>query len=244
MTHPDNQLPSKPTIQLPDAWQTSSQGLENRRKAQNNISLKHGMFAGVPIICRGTKCPFYETCWIPDADLQVGERCPIEIAAIIERFDTYCKALAIDWSNPEDVVDAGIVKEIVDIEIMLLRADNLLAINGTFIEDVIAGISPKGQEYRRPEIHKAAEFKEGLRKEKTRLYNQLNATRKDKKEDLINGNDPSSVAARIIQKVKNFQDEGIIIDAEYEEEDDRELVYVEADNKSEPLTGGEINEES
>lgn len=218
MTKDENhQLPAQQGLTLPAAWQTSTKGIENRRKAQYNLSLKHGMFSGVPIICRGSKCPYYETCWIPDNDLEVGERCPIEIATVIERFDSYCEALAIDWEKAEDVVDAGIVKEIVDIEINLVRADNLLAIDGSFVQDVIAGISPKGQEYRRPEIHKAAEFKDSLRKEKTRLYNQLNATRKDKKEDSMKGNDPSSVAARIIKKVKNFEDEGIIIDVDTEE---------------------------
>lgn len=195
---------------LPSMWKQNTQGLENVRKARQTLALKHGMFASVPIICKGQSCPYFQTCWIPEADLQVGERCPIEIGAILERFDRYCDELGV---NPQDeIVDAGLVKEVVDIEIMMVRADGLLAKDGNLIEEVVAGVSPKGQEYYKPEIHLAVELKERLRKEKTRILNQLNATRKDKKGEGDIANDPSSVAARIIAKVKNLEKKGTIID--------------------------------
>lgn len=213
------QLPTtQQQVKLPSVWQTSAQGLENRRISQQNLSLKHGMFASVPIICKGQQCPYFQTCWIPEADLQIGERCPIEIAAIIERFDSYCEELGVNVDD--NIVDAGYVKEIVDIEVMMLRADSLLAISGSFIEDVVAGISPKGQEYYKPEISKAAEFKQTLRTEKNKLFNHLNASRKDRKDGTLDDKDPSSVAARIIAKVKDFQNKGIIIDAETMDIDD------------------------
>lgn len=210
MSEESTQLPaSQPTHSLPSVWKQNSQGLENLRKARQTIGMKHGMFASVPIICKGRACPYFQTCWIPEGDLQVGERCPIEIAAIVERFDTYCEKLGVP---EDDIVDSGLVKEVVDIEIMMLRADSLLATNGNFIEEVVAGITPKGQEILRPELHQAVEFKEKLRREKTRILNQLNATRKDKKTDLLAGNDPSSVAAKIMAKVKRMQEQGAIID--------------------------------
>src|SRR5690606_29317666 len=125
---------------------------------------KHGMFSRIPIICRGRACPFFETCWIPEADLQVGERCPIEIATIVERFDEYCEELGV---NPEtDVVDAGLVKDVIDLEIMMLRADGILASDAALVKDVVAGVSPKGQEYYKPELNPAVDLKERLRKEK------------------------------------------------------------------------------
>lgn len=195
---------------LPSMWKQNTQGLKNVQKARQTIGLKHGMFASVPIICKGHACPYFQTCWIPEADLQVGERCPIEIGAILERFDRYCDELRI---NPqEEMVDAGLVKEVVDIEIMMVRADGLLAKDGNLIEEVVAGVSPKGQEYYRPEIHLAVELKERLRKEKTRILNQLNATRKDKKGEGDIANDPSSVAAKIIAKVRDLERKGTIID--------------------------------
>jgi uncharacterized protein YaiI (UPF0178 family) len=221
--------PSKSAIPaLPSMWKQSTQGAKNVDAARQMLQLKHGMFASVPIICKGRTCPYFQTCWIPEADLQVGERCPIEIGAILERFDKYCQQLNIDTEN--EIVDAGLVKEVVDIEIMMVRADGLLARDGNLIEEVVAGVSPKGQEYYRPEIHLAVELKERLRKEKTRILNQLNATRKDKKNDGLVSNDPSSVAARIIAKVRDLQAKGSIIDVTPNEEIHTEDTTKEVDN--------------
>lgn len=214
-------VPAVPEVTLPAAWQSSGKGLANRKRAQANVSLKHGLFAGVPIICRGEQCPYFQTCFIPEDDLQIGERCPIEIATILERFDRHCLSLNIDADSINDTVDAGIVKDVVDIEIMILRCDNLLAINGNLIDEVVAGVTPKGQEIMRPEINKAVELKQELRRERTRLLNQLNATRKDKGGGIDN-NDPSTVAARIIAKVQKLQDKGKIIDVSPEAEPETE----------------------
>lgn len=218
----ENNLPSSKKTQVPAAWKSNSVGLENRRIAQQNLSLRHGLFSSIPIICQGSKCPYFGTCFIDANDLQIGERCPIEIGAIVDRFDKYCTSLGVDPDNPMDIVDAGLVKDIVDIEVMMLRADSLLATSATFIEEVVAGISPKGKEYQRPELHRAAEYKDTLRKDKIRLLNELHATRKSKKHSNLDGSDPSSVAARIIAKVQNLQKEGKIIDVTPEEDNDIE----------------------
>lgn len=209
-------LPAYMAVDMPAAWGSSAKGTENKRKSLQAVTVRHGLFAGVPIICQGQACPYFSTCFIPQADLQIGERCPIEIAAILSRFDKHCQALGIDPDKIEDTVDAGIVKDVVDIEVMILRCDNLIAISGNMIEEVVAAVTPKGQEIRRPEITKAVELKQDLRRERTRLLNQLMATRKDKKESL-GGQDASSVAARIIAKVQKIKQEGRIIDIEPED---------------------------
>lgn len=196
--------------QMPSVWHQNAQGMDNLKKARATLHMKHGMFTNIPIVCKGTECPYFATCWIPEADLQVGERCPIEIAAVLDRFDKICAELRV--IPEEDVIDAGLVKDVVDIEIMMLRADGLLAKDGNMIEETVAGVSPKGQEYYKPELHKAFEIKEKLRKEKTRILNQLMATRKDKNNTDAQLNDPSSVAARIIAKVKELNEKGDIID--------------------------------
>lgn len=193
-------------------WAVDRRLMDTVEKARKQVGSVHGMFSSVPIICRGRSCPYFHTCFIPLDELQPGKRCPIEIATILERFDQYCRELNID---PEkEIVDAGLVKEVVDLEIMMVRADGLLARDASVIEEVVGGMTQKGQKYYKPQIHTAVELKEKLRKEKTRILNQLNATRKDKKAELINNNDPSSVAAKIIQKVKELEKRKEIIDAE------------------------------
>lgn len=218
------QVPAQSTgaPQLPIGWAyNTNKGIENVKKARAVANMKHGMYSGVPIICRGQKCPFYETCWIPDADLEVGGRCPIEVGAILERFDAYEREFNVAGT---DTTDHSIIKDIIDIEIMMLRADNSLAISGDFIQEVVAGIDENGKAVTRPEVHKAMDVKSKLRSERVKLLNQLNATRKDKKQEVQGLTDPSSIASSLMQKVRALQQSGQIIDVTPVEEESSEEV--------------------
>ena len=204
-------VPAAPVTGMPAGWTyNNNTSLDNIRKARAAANMKHGMYSGVPIICRGATCPFRETCWIPAAELEVGTRCPIEVGAIMERFESYGRELNM---QDDDTVDHSIVKDVIDIEIMMLRADNSLAISGDFIEEVVAGVDSQGRSIKRPEVHKALEVKMKLRTERLKLLNQLNSTRKDKKQEVTGLTDPSSIASALMQKVRALQEEGRIIDA-------------------------------
>lgn len=203
-------VPAQAITGMPVGWTyNNNASLDNVRKARAVANMKHGMYSGVPIICRGANCPFRETCWIPDNELEEGSRCPIEVGAIMERFDSYTEELGI---KDNDTVDQGILKDVIDIEITMLRADNSLAISGDFIEEVVAGVDSQGRSIKRPEVHKALEVKMKLRAERIKLLSQLNSTRKDKKQELAGLTDPSSIAAALMQKVRALQDKGQIID--------------------------------
>lgn len=201
--------PVPASMNMPPAWNYNTTGLENVKKARAATNMTHGMYSGVPIICRGADCPFKETCWIPDADLQIGGRCPIEVGAILERYDAYQR----EWNvGDDDTTDHSIIKDIIDIEILMLRADNSLAISGDFIEEVVAGMDNQGRAIKRPELHKALEVKSRLRAERVKLLSQMNSTRKDKKQEIAGLTDPSSIASHLMQKVRALKEQGTIID--------------------------------
>lgn len=203
------QAPATAAPNVPLAWSYGAKGTENVRKARATLNTRHGMYSGVPIICRGANCPFRETCWIPDADLEEGNRCPIEVGAIMERYDSYQQ----EWGvQDDDTTDHSIIKDIIDIEITMLRADNALAISGDFIQEVVAGMDPSGRAIKRPEVHKALEVKSRLRAERLKLLSQMNSTRKDKKQEVAGLTDPSSIASSLMQKVRALQERGQIID--------------------------------
>jgi hypothetical protein len=214
------QPPAQPSSQpnLPIGWSYNNQkSFENVRKARAVANMKHGMYSGVPIVCQGAKCPFRDTCWIPDAELEVGGRCPIEVGAILERFDAYVK----EWSvEDDDTTDHSIIKDIIDIEIMMLRADNSLAISGDFINEVVAGTDDQGRPIKRPELHQAFEAKARLRSERIKLLNQMNSTRKDRKQEVAGLTDPSSIASSLMQKMRALQNSGKIIDVTPTDEQD------------------------
>lgn len=164
-------------IQLPAGWGQSMTAMDEVIRHRQSFNLKHGMFANVPMICKGTVCPLHEICTIPIRKRPVFHRCPIEIAAIIDRYDKYCEELGI---GPEDYLDQSQVKDLVDIEIKLLRANGHLAISGDFIQEVVQAIDDKGNTITRPELHKATEYEEKLLNRKKQILSELNATRRAK----------------------------------------------------------------
>ena len=78
------------------------------------------------------------------------------------------------------MVNVGLVKDLIDCEIMIERANQLIAENGGMIKDVVVGISEDGTPLYRPEIHKALEIKERYGKRKDNILQLLNSTPKDK----------------------------------------------------------------
>jgi hypothetical protein len=183
-------------IELPAAWGQTATNIEEVRKHRQMFNLKHGMFANVPMICKGAACPMHELCTIPLSKRPVFKRCPIEIAAIIDRYDKYCEELQV---GPEDYLDQSQVKDLVDTEIKLLRAQGHLAISGDFIEQVVATVDEKGNVHTRPELHKATEYERQLLERKRKILSDLKATRKSN-DDKVNLSDPSSFASDLMRR--------------------------------------------
>jgi hypothetical protein len=184
--------------QMPPEWQISDKGKEAIRIAVGMAQTKHGLAAGVPIICKGGECPFRETCYLQITGMDVpGERCPIEIAAVVKRFDAYMEELDI---KEEDTTDMSLLKNLVDIEIQLVRADKKMAADGNIVEDIVVAIGEDGTPYYKPEITRAAEFKMKLLNEHSKILSYLHATRKDKAaEKGLMIIDASTYAAKLLE---------------------------------------------
>lgn len=171
-------------------------------------SSKHGMFASVPIICRGTDCAYKDTCMITPQQRTVGQRCPMEIAAILSRYEQWCAHFDIDTSQdtiaPQDLVDATLVKDLVNVEIQMIRAENKIALNGDFMSDTLLDIDKKCHPYFGKIVSAETEFLMTLQDKKVKILNQLNATRKDKASDKSKSN-ASDAAIRIFQQVQAME---------------------------------------
>lgn len=188
-------------LQLPSHWGLDQAAIENVRRGRALYNMRHGLLSNVPMICKSHKCPFVESCWIPANERRLGQRCPIEIAAVVERFEKYCKALSV---TEEDVVDMQLVKDLVDLEIQMVRAEMKLAQNGgEFIDQVVAAVDQQGNAHYKPELNKAVEYKRELRKEHHRVLQLLNSTRKDReRERQASMQDPAQQAALLMQKYR------------------------------------------
>lgn len=183
---------------LPPEWNISEKGKEGIRLAVSVSNTKHGLYATVPIVCKGDKCPYKNTCSLFAIEMApAGERCPIEIAQVMKIYNDYVKELEIDETSR---VDLSMIKELIDIEITAMRTDKIIAEEATFIEMVPFAVTERGQVLSKPEINKAQLLRDGLIKRRHEILKSLNATRKDKASQESGFLDPSTYAAELLKR--------------------------------------------
>lgn len=209
-------------IQLPATWKVSQETKGMIAQSLDIYNTKHGLYAAIPMMCKGELCPYAEVCPLLEGGMDpTGSRCPLEIGLILKQFDSYTKEFGIDES---DVVDMGIVKDLVDYDVQLFRAENKIAMQGDFIEDVVVTVTENGQEITAPQISKAAEYKEKIANKKYKALQLMHSTRSDKAGDKLTLTlDPSSYAAQLMSQVAADMKPGQIFDADYEEVEDGDL---------------------
>lgn len=211
---------------------------------------KHGMFSSVPIICRDQDCAYKDVCMVSQQQRTVGQRCPMEIATILSRYEQWCEHFEIDATqntiNPADLVDATLIKDLVNLEVQMMRAENKIALNGDFMADTLLDIDKKCNPYYGKIVSPEVEFLMTLQDKKIKILNQLNATRKDKASEK-NKTNGSDTAIRIFQEVQALvknQSNMSISDIEFDEDGEiveevvAEMIGGESDGNSEESTGG------
>jgi len=202
---------------------------------------KHGMFAAVPIICKKNDCAYKDICMVSLRQRKIGRRCPMEIAAILSRYDQWCEHFEIvitnDIIDARDLVDATLIKDLVNIEIQMLRAENKIALNGDFMADTLLDIDKKCQPYYGKIVSPETEFLLSLQDKKIKILNQLNSTRKDKAADK-RSETASDAAIKLFQQVKELEKTQRIINvSDVEFTDDGEVVD-NSENIEEVISGG------
>lgn len=155
--------------------------MEAKSAAMSMLSTKTGLYARVPITCKGDGCPYETTCaLLPYGLAPMGEKCPWETALIETRYAGYMNDYDLDSSS---FTDNTIISELINIDVMLERTKALMAKEGVPITDVVAGMTESGEQYTRPEISKASEIYDKNLNRKERLLDLMLGTRKSKKGD-------------------------------------------------------------
>lgn len=164
---------------MKSVWGHSEVGMQAKRAAMTMLSTKTGMYAKVPITCKGDGCPYAESCQLLPYDLApTGEYCPIETAQIELRYQGYSDDFDIDNAS---FTDKNLISEIINCDVMIERAKALMSKEGVSIVEVVAGVAENGDEYYRPEVSKAWELYERATKKRNEAYQLMMATRKDNK---------------------------------------------------------------
>ena len=186
-------------------------------------SSAYGMFASIPIICKGSNCAYKDVCMVSLGERILGRRCPMEIATIISRFEMWCAHFNIDISNDfidsKDAVDASLIKDLVNIEVQMMRAENKIALNADFMHTTLLEVDKKCNPYYGEDLHPATTYLMTLQQRKDKILNQLHATRKDLAADRKLAT-PSDEAIKLFKQIKEMQmaNDVDITDVEFDEE--------------------------
>jgi hypothetical protein len=232
----DNTLPdlaNKSGMEITTAmWGIAPAVIKEIGNMNRVYSSKHGMFASVPIVCKGPDCAYKDVCMVSQAQRVVGQRCPMEIAAILSRYEQWCMHFEIntvqDAIDPKDLVDATLIKDLVNVEVQMLRAENKIALSGDIMSDTLLDIDKKCQPYYGKIVAPEVEFLMALQDKKIKILNQLNATRKDKAADKRKES-ASDTAIKIFQQVKELEKaQQIISISDMDFDDAGELIVEDA----------------
>jgi hypothetical protein len=219
-------------------WALSPVSAQEISNISRVYSSKHGLFSSIPILCKNQDCAYKDVCMVNPMNRVVGQRCPMEIAAILARYELWCQHFEIDTSNdeidPKDLVDATLIKDLVNIEVQMLRAENKIALNGDFMADTLLDIDKKCRPYYGKIVAPETEFLLTLQQRKEKILNQLNATRKDKAAE-NRRNAPSDEAIKIFKQIKDMEQQNrkntyTVSDIEFDE--DGNVIVVEDDDEN------------
>ena len=132
-------------------WGMSTALIQEIINMNKVYSSKHGLFASVPIICKNQDCVYKNVCMVSPSQRIVGHRCPMEISAIMSRYELWCRHFGLDTStdviDTKDLVDATLIKDLVNVEIQMIRAENKIALSGDFMADTLLDIDKKCKPY-------------------------------------------------------------------------------------------------
>lgn len=164
-------------LQSDNPWNRSPLGLEAERASLSMMNTRHGLYARVPIFCKGRKCPYAQSCDLLEANLApVGERCPVESSRIAQEYYGYADQFDIENATMTDKI---LMSEIISMDILAGRATALMAKEQTPVQDMIIGLSESGEPIMQPAVSKAFEAYDKISRRRNELLQLMNATRKD-----------------------------------------------------------------
>lgn len=162
-------------------WGYSQKGLAAKTLAMRALGTTHGMYARVPIVCKGERCPYAGSCVYQMNDMAPeGEFCPQETAMVEQEVTGYANDLDIENAS---FSDRTLLNEIVQCDIMLERCKALMAKEISPVIEMSIGIDQEGNEITQPAVSKAWESYERISKKRNEAMQLLMLTRKDRKGD-------------------------------------------------------------
>ena len=196
-------------VHLPNRWNYSAAGSLSKELVSKHLnSQKTGLHSMYPIMCNGAGCPYSTTCFAFKYNIQppIGEPCVIETTKMEELTLAYDKDFHFDECSATDMLA---IHELIHLDIMIDRCNALIAQELTPVIEVNIGAVPQtGEAITQPAISKYYEAYEKMSKRRSALVEELNATRKAKR------NDRQDTSMREIDKIKEMISDASFFDIE------------------------------
>lgn len=194
---------------VPPMWNMSQSGIDaiNRIKTRNDRSGVMRYYSALPMKCAGIEqCIYKESCYLEkmNIDENIGEVCPIEVELILSYFQRYVEEFGLeDINDPKNTTVIGLLKDLIDMELQIERANKRLREDGDYLEDRVIAVTESGQKVTNKEINQHINFKMKMQEKKAQILNLLHATPKDKaKKEETRSFDPSTYAKEILAKAR------------------------------------------
>lgn len=197
------------------------------RMRNHMISMKHGTYAAVPLICQGhEKCPIIHHCWfakrhrtgeidVVNSKFPMLQPCPVESSVIQLKVQQYVSQFVGDLNISVTPTTLALITKLAEIDIYEIRCDMILSggdVNGEgtnlLVKTVEAINENTGDVIHGVKEHPILAVKDRLQKQRDKLLSQLVAT----PEALINAqhklgnNNDNDVASQLTQLNNTLQD--------------------------------------
>ena len=194
---------------VPPMWNMSSDGVKavQRIKDRNDKSGVMRYYSSLPMKCRGKhKCIYKESCYLDGLEIEqkIDEVCPIEVELILSYLQKYTEEFQIeDINDPKNTTVIGLLKDLIDMELQIERANKRLMEDGDYLEDRVIAITEGREKITNKEINQHINFKIKMQEKKAQILDLLHATPKNKaKQQEAKTFDPSTYAKDILAKAR------------------------------------------
>lgn len=165
-------------------WGYSSAGWMSKRLISKHLnSMKNGLFSVFPIPCKGrTACPYKESCIAAQYGMEppVGEPCVIEVTKIENLIVSYANDFNLETASTTDRV---LLQELIQIDLIMDRCQMMMSQEGKVLQEVTVGVTEDGQEITQSVVSRYLDAWERMSKRRQSILNEMNATRKSKKNE-------------------------------------------------------------
>lgn len=222
--NPDQPITKEQLIQNTSlAGRVLSGDAEAFNKAKRKVGrLTTGTAAAVPIICKGSSCPFKDKCPYFEQNIhQVGEDCLVESQLIEFWTYKYIEELQIDT---ESISEMHTLSSLVELAVMDLRMSNYIAIKDQdLMMDFISSVDPNGVPISNKGTSVAFEVKERIDRRRLKILETFNNTREKKAKLLLDAGNTETKSSsralvekleRLAESVQNRMNKQEIYDAE------------------------------